>query len=124
MSAADGKPLLSMIVFKGQPKWRIAKMEFSTYPATTQFYRSQPNVWMDEEVTIAWVDKVLAPYIATATAPGSGARRPPPLIVLDSSYRCHMMASVVQKIQELGVEVKHIPGGCTSPCQPVGLGLN
>jgi len=35
-----------------------------------------------------------------------------------------MMASVVQKIQELGVEVKHIPGGCTSLCQPVGVGFN
>ena len=35
-----------------------------------------------------------------------------------------MMASVVQKIQELGVEVKHIPGGCTSLCQPVDVGYN
>jgi hypothetical protein len=32
--------------------------------------------------------------------------------------------SVVYKIQELGVEVKHIPGGCTSLCQPVDVGLN
>jgi hypothetical protein len=32
-----------------------------------------------------------------------------------------MMASVVYKIQELGVEVKHIPGGCTSLCQPVDV---
>ena len=36
-----------------------------------------------------------------------------------------MMASVVQKIQqELGVEVKHIPGGCTFLCQPVDVGFN
>jgi hypothetical protein len=35
-----------------------------------------------------------------------------------------MMASVVYKIQELGVEVKHIPGGCTSLCQPVDVGFN
>ncbi len=46
-----------------------------------------------------------------------------PLLILDS-YRCHMMASVVSKIQELGVEVKHIPGGCTSLCQPVDVGFN
>ncbi len=49
---------------------------------------------------IAWVNKVLAPYIATA--PDDIV----PLLVLDS-YQCHMMASVVQMIQELGVEVKH-----------------
>jgi hypothetical protein len=35
-----------------------------------------------------------------------------------------MMGLVVQKIQELGVEVKHIPGGCTSLCQPVDIGFN
>ncbi len=34
------------------------------------------------------------------------------------------MASVVTKIQELGIEPKHIPGGCTSLCQPVDVGFN
>ncbi len=46
-----------------------------------------------------------------------------PLLILDS-YQCHMMASVVYKIQELGVKVKHIPGGYTSLCQPVHVGFN
>ena len=31
---------------------------------------------------------------------------------------------VVTRIQELGVEVMHIPGGCTSLCQPVDVGFN
>ena len=35
-----------------------------------------------------------------------------------------MMALVVGKIQELGIEVQHIPGGCTSLCQPVDIGVN
>jgi hypothetical protein len=35
-----------------------------------------------------------------------------------------MMASVVTRIRELGIEVKHIPGGCTSLCQPVDVGFN
>jgi hypothetical protein len=35
-----------------------------------------------------------------------------------------MMASVVHKIQELGIEVKHIPGGCTSLCRPVDVDFN
>ena len=46
-----------------------------------------------------------------------------PLLVLDS-YRCHMMSSVVHRIQAMGVEVVHIPGGCTSLCQPVDVGFN
>ena len=35
-----------------------------------------------------------------------------------------MMSSVVEAMQELGVEVEHIPGGCTGLCQPVDVGVN
>ena len=35
-----------------------------------------------------------------------------------------MMASVVGKIQDLGVEVEHIPGGCTSIFQPADIKVN
>jgi hypothetical protein len=72
---------------------------------------------MDERVLLAWVDEVLKPYVADAP------EHVIPILILDS-YRCHMMASVVTKIQELGIEVKHIPGGCTSLCQPVDVGFN
>ena len=34
------------------------------------------------------------------------------------------MALVVQMIQELGMEVQHIPGGCTSLCQVMDVGFN
>lgn len=34
------------------------------------------------------------------------------------------MSSVVTAIQELGVEVRHIPGGCTSLAQPIDVGVN
>ena len=27
-------------------------------------------------------------------------------------------------VQELGVKVKHVPGGCTSLCQPVDVGFH
>jgi hypothetical protein len=114
--AADGMLLPSMVVFKGQPKGRITRTEFSSYP-TTNMYRCQANAWMDEAVMVAWVDKVLVPYVATA--PDNVVS----LLILDS-YQCHMMASVVQMIQELGVGVKHIPGGCTSLCQPVDVGFH
>jgi hypothetical protein len=72
---------------------------------------------MDERVMIAWVDEILKPYVFDAPEDII------PLLILDS-YRCHMMGSVVQRIQELGVEVRHIPGGCTSLCQPVDVGFN
>ena len=45
-----------------------------------------------------------------------------PMLLLDS-YRCHMMTSVVAKINALGVAVEHIPGGCTGLLQPVDVGI-
>jgi len=111
--AADGTVLPLTVVFKGKPDGRITQTEFSTYP-TTHHYHCQDSAWMDERVMLAWVNKVLKPYVTEHVIP---------ILILDS-YFCHMMASVVTKIQELGIEVKHIPGGCTSLCQPVDVGFN
>jgi hypothetical protein len=72
---------------------------------------------MDERGVIEWVDNVLKPYVANAPD------HIIPFVILDS-YHCHMMASVVKRIQELGIEVKHVPGGFTSLCQPVDVGFN
>ena len=68
---------------------------------------------------ITWVDKILVPHVATAPE----AEGIVPLIALDL-YRIHMMALVVNRIQDLGVEVEHIPGGCTNLCQPLDIGKN
>ena len=35
-----------------------------------------------------------------------------------------MVTSAVEAIQQLGVEVEQIPGGCTSLCQSVDVGIN
>jgi hypothetical protein len=35
-----------------------------------------------------------------------------------------MMGSIVNHIQALGIEVQHIPGGCTYLYQPVDVGIN
>ncbi len=112
----DGMVLPSMIMFKGKHEGRIARSEFAAYLAGHR-YCCQDVVWIDKHVMLTWVEEVLAPYVATA--PDDTI----PLLILDS-YQCHMMASVVYKIQELGFEVKHIPGGCTSLCQPVDVGFN
>jgi hypothetical protein len=74
---------------------------------------------MDERCMILWVDQILDPYL-TVNPPPPGIQ---PVILLDA-YWCHMMASVVGKISELGIEVIHIPGGCTGLCQPLNVGVN
>jgi hypothetical protein len=72
---------------------------------------------MDEAVMLVWVEDVLTPYVAQALDDTV------PLLILDL-YCCHMMGSVVQQIQELRVEVQHIPCGCTLLGQPVDIGFN
>jgi hypothetical protein len=105
-----------MVIFKGKPNGCIAKTKFAMYPAPHR-YRCQESAWMDKAVMLAWVDNILRPYIKTA--PDDVI----PLLILNS-YQCHMIELVVQKIQELGVEIKHIPGECTSLCQPIDIGFN
>ena len=75
---ADDTLILSTLVFKGKPNGRIATKEFPSgvYPAS-HFYKCQENAWMDEEVMIAWVNKVLAPYVATAPDHVSHSRSDP-----------------------------------------------
>jgi transposase len=113
---ASGKILKPLLVFKGTRNGRIMIREFPTYE-DDMVYLCQPAAWMDEGVMLIWVDQVLRPYVQTKPA---GVI---PILFLDS-YRCHMMQSVVGKIQDLGVEVEIIPGGCTCLCQPVDVGIN
>jgi len=113
---ADGTQLMPFLIFKGKRQGRIERREFSTYPEGC-FYAVQDNAWMDEIAMLSWVNNVLKPHVANA--PDNII----PIILLDS-YRCHTMQSVVHEIQALGVEVEHIPGGCTHLCQPVDVGYN
>jgi hypothetical protein len=109
---ASGKILKPVLLFKGAQNGRIVLREFPNYE-NDMIYLCQPNAWMDKEAMIIWVDEVLRPYIETA-----------PAGVLPILVWIHMLASVVGMIQDLGVDVEHIPGGCTSLCKPVDIGLN
>ena len=113
---ASGKMLLPLVVFKGAKNRRIVKKEFPTFD-NFMYYTCQENAWMNEQVMLMWVEKVLMPYVESAP---EGIV---PLLLLDS-YHCHVMASVVNEIQELVVEVEHIPGGCTYLSQSVNIGIS
>ncbi len=68
-------------------------------------------------VMLHWVEDIPSLYISL-TPQGII-----PIILLDS-YQCHIMASVVNLIQDLGCEVVHIPGGCTGLVQPLDVSYN
>ena len=113
---ADRSNLPPILIFKGTQNGQIAKKELSNFPPGCKYF-CQENGWMDERVMIEWIENIFKPFIETAL------ENVVPLPVLDS-YQCDMMTSVVETIQQLGVEVEHIPGGCTSLCQPVDVGIN
>ncbi len=72
---------------------------------------------MSERMMLLWVETVLKPYVATAP-PGIT-----PLLFLDI-FKVHMMASINNAINDLGVQVIIIPPGCTGLTQPVDVGYN
>ena len=97
-----------IVLLLGKPNGRIVQCEFPTYPEG-MIYACQDNAWVDERAMLMWVDIGLKPYVDTAP------ENMVPLLFLDS-YCSHMMNSAVNTIQDLGVEVEHILGGCTSLC--------
>ena len=114
---ASGDLLRPFLVFKGKPNGRIDKKELKTFPPEGE-YTVQEKAWMDSVVMFRWIETIVKPFLANAIVP-AGIR---PLLLLDS-YRCHMMGSVVSAINELGIDVEHIPGGCTGLCQPIDVGV-
>ena len=117
---ASGKMLPPFMIFKGAPNGRIATREFSTYPAGGK-YACQKKAWMDKDQMHAWIDVVLKPYKDDKDERDPDG--PPPILILDA-YRIHQMGSVVNRIQMMGIEVIHIPAGCTYLCQPIDMGIN
>jgi hypothetical protein len=113
---ASGHQLPSMVVFKGSPTGTIARREIPTLPGGL-LYRVNAKAWFNEQVMLDWVEHVLAPYVATAP---EGIV---PILFLDM-FKVHLMQSVVQAIQVLGVQVEFIPAGCTGLVQPVDVGFN
>jgi hypothetical protein len=102
---AAGYFLRPMIIFKGTANGRIVTTELLLFDPTSD-YLCQKNAWIDKRCMLVWAKECLGSFLLL---------RPPPtdivLVILLDSYRCHLMGSVVRAIQELGVEVIHIPGG-------------
>jgi hypothetical protein len=77
MITGDSRVLPLMITFKGKHDRHMARSEFAMYMAG-HHYCSQKAVWMNEQVMLARVEEVLAPYVATAPEDII------PLLILDS----------------------------------------
>jgi len=67
------------------------------------------KVWIDKEMMHKWIDLVLIPW-KKSKVPGIVS-----ILVLDA-FHIDMMETIVHRIQSLGIEFLHIPGGCTYLC--------
>jgi hypothetical protein len=113
---ASGEMITTMVIYKGTRYGRIATRELRDHPQEMK-YAMQPKAWFDEATMLDWVDYVLKPYVATAPV---GII---PILFLDS-FKVHLLGSVTNAIQGLGVELKIIPPGCTGLVQPIDVGIN
>jgi len=113
---ASGEMITPMVIYKGTRYGRIATRELHDHPQEMK-YVMQPKAWFDKVTMLDWFDYVLKPYVATAPA---GII---PILFLDS-FKVHLLGSVADAIQGLGVELEIIPPGCTGLVQPIDVGIN
>ena len=103
--SAAGDILRPFLVFKGKCNGRIAcdfqNLEKTGYPVDC-IYICQEQVWMDEAMMLQLVKEVLEPW--SKNVPDGIV----PYLLLEC-YKCHLMSSVAHAIQDLGIEVDHIP---------------
>jgi DDE superfamily endonuclease len=112
---ASGKKLQPLIVYQASTKGPIRK-SLDNFPEGAQ-YTTQKKGWTNRVSMLCWIDKVLAPYIATR--PGHVI----PIVVLDS-HSAHKTKKVRNRLAELGCKVIYIAGGCTDLTQPIDLVMN
>jgi hypothetical protein len=64
-----------------------------------------------------WIEVFLKPFVANV---------PPGIvpILFSDSFTVHKIGSIINAIQDLGVEVDFIPPRCTGTVQPVDVGYN
>ena len=82
----------------------MKKREFPTFSNSIIFV-VHVNAWKDKKDMLIWVEQILNPYIAMALCGVA------PIKFFDS-YMCHMMRLVISAVEDLSMEVEHIPWLC------------
>jgi hypothetical protein len=100
----------------GRAKWKNCKAQTLNLPQQLTFL-CQTKAWMDKHAMNKYIDLVLIPW---KNAKALGVL---PILILDM-YSVHVMGNILNHIQTLGIEVMHIPTGCTYLCQSIYVGMN
>jgi hypothetical protein len=115
--SANGDKLKPFLIFKGQANGHIATREFPTNPDRDAVELCcQTSAWQDEANMLRWINRTLVPYLQNR------AQGAPALLILDQ-FSAHWTENVRNRLQELGIDVHKIPGGCTGYVQPIDVGI-
>jgi DDE superfamily endonuclease len=86
------------------------------YPVNC-IYAVQSKVWMDKEKMLDWIRRVWRPHIKRQQPTGCS------YLILDE-YCTHLTNNVKKEFEKCKTEVNFIPGGYTSRCQMLHVGVN
>jgi DDE superfamily endonuclease len=116
----EGGKVPPYLIFKGSVKDRAPINREITaksgHPENME-YAVQPKAWMDEAKMIDWIERVWAPHIGRQQPAGVS------YLLLDEC-RSHLTAKVKSAFERCNTEVDYIPGGYTSKCQMLDVGVN
>ena len=104
---ADGTKCKPFVIFKR--KRPVARLQ-EKFPGLVISYSD--NGWMNESLTLQYLERVIGPLCF-------GKR----LLVWDA-YRCHLVATVKDRLTQYKVDAAVIPGGCTKFLQPADVSWN
>jgi DDE superfamily endonuclease len=116
----EGGKVPPYLIFKGSVKERAPiNRELSTkdgHPQNME-YAVQPKAWMDEAKMLDWIERVWKTHIQRQQPDGIS------YLILDEC-RTHLTAKVKEAFEKCNTEVDYIPGGYTSKCQMLDVGVN
>jgi hypothetical protein len=115
----SGKMLTPFLIFKGARNGRIARV-FVMFPVKGK-YACHQKAWMDKEMMNVWIDVILQLWRDQHDANNPSIQ--PSLLILDA-YRVHQMGLVLNRIQSMGIEIIHIPEGCTYLYHHIDVRIN
>ncbi|RHY24463.1 hypothetical protein DYB25_008479 [Aphanomyces astaci] len=108
---ANGEKLPILFIMRGMPGGAIEANEFESYPLG-HHYAVQESAWMDSQVWVMYLRKVLKPQV-----------REPSVLLLDN-FDPHVSKEGVKiASEEAGCVVAAIPPNATSAMQPLDVGV-
>ena len=82
-----------------------------------------PNRWANEETTLAYIDKILVPYVTQKRQQLSLDTQHPALVIFDR-FKGQCTSHVLDSLRKNNIHIVVVPANCTDRLQPLDVSLN